>query len=323
MTRRLAAVLTLVIVQLLAGCTFLENLRRQPTSPDTAPEITQAIESVERRTAELADLEKSVRVKAPEDLGRARAILDEMVYFRDKSDPEEVMRLDDVMAEALNSARRTIDSAGVEAPDRVAQLEEQNRALQTKISSLESQVAGFDRELKAKKEVFEIQNGSLVRQLEVAEKSRDEAIREVVRTRSRIEGMASEAEASAMFAEARVLVDRMVEDAFNKRALGELEQARTYLISGKKELDDGNSGGAAYLFDLISSLYEGFKTSDPRRVTIGVRTSVLYSTPSASSKKVGFLSQGQTVMGIETISGWIKIRTASGQEGWIRKNQVQ
>jgi hypothetical protein len=203
--------------------------------------------------------------------------------------------------------------------EKVSQLEEQNRLLQSRVSSLESQIAG----LQVEKEVLKSQNSTFNSRLETALKSRDDAVREVVRTRSRIEGMASEAEAAAMFAEARVLVDRMVEDAFNDRALGDLEQARTYLELGREELDGGNSGGAAYLFDLVSSLYEGFKESDPRKVTIGVRDCFLHSSPSASSKKLNRLSQGEVVTGLETAESWIRVVTASGRKGWVLKKQVQ
>ena len=125
-----------------------------------------------------------------------------------------------------------------------------------------------------------------------------------------------------MFAEARVLVDRMTEDAFNDWALGELDLARTYTTSGKKELDAGNSGGAAYLFDLVSSLYEGFKNSDTQKVTVGVKKAVIFKSPLTSSAKIGSLSRGETATGLEVQKDWIRLKIPSGLIGWVRRNQV-
>ncbi len=164
---------------------------------------------------------------------------------------------------------------------------------------------------------------SLSQRLAVAEKERDDAIREVVRTRSRIEGLASLASASAMYAEARVLVDRMEEEAFSVRVQGLLAQGRGYLESGRKELDAGNPGGAAYLFDLVSSIYQDFRHSEPTRLTIKVRKAGLYKSASTSSGVVGSLSQGDTVQGLQMSSDWVQVRDPAGRIGWIRNSQLR
>ncbi len=312
----------LFLLQLCAGCTFMENLRRGQASEGPSPEMVAAGESVERRTAELTGLEGTAGGISIGNLARAQFVLEEMVYFKEKGDPGEVKRLDGVIEQVLDSIRAAIEAGGEPAPDRIARLEEQNRALQSKVENLESSANGLAEDLFAQKTFSEIQIESLARRLNTAEKARDDAIREVVRTRSRIEGMASQAEASAMFAEARVLVDRMNEEAFNDRALGDLELARGYLASGKKELEGGNSGGAAYLFDLVSSVYEGFKTSNPGKVTIGVKQAVLYKSPSGSSAVVGSLQRGETATGFDIRKGWIQVRLPSGIAGWVRKTQV-
>jgi len=311
----------LVLLQFNSGCTLMENLRRDQAPDSASPEMIAASESVERRTAELTGLEE-VAARATGELARARVVLEEMTYFNEQGDPEEVRRLDAIMGEALDSIRGTIKDGPDPAPDRIALLEEQNRVLRSKVSQIESRAVGLEEDLFVRKTISEIQIESLVRRLETAQKARDDAIREVVRTRSRIEGMASRAGASAMFAEARVLVDRMNEDAFNDQARGDLELARDYLASGKKELGGGNSGGAAYLFDLVSSIYEGFKTSAPRTITVGAREAVMYKSPSGSSAAVGTLSRGETAVGLQVRKDWVQLKLTSGLTGWVRKTQI-
>ena len=117
--------------------------------------------------------------------------------------------------------------------------------------AVEDELRGRVRALNARLKAEIQARQSLERRLEVAHASREDAIREVVRMRARIQGMASEAEASAMYAEARVILDRMEEEAFNLEALEQLDLARSYMARGKSALDADNPGGAAYLFDLI------------------------------------------------------------------------
>ena len=164
---------------------------------------------------------------------------------------------------------------------------------------------------------------SLTRRLEIAQAARGDAIREVVRIRARIQGMASQAEASAMFAEARVILDRMEEEAFNEQALEDLGLARSYMVQGKGALDKGNPGGAAYLFDLIPGLYEGLKKTDPRKVKVKVSIAALRESPMPSSPKISALYWGESATGLEKNKEWVKVKTSSGQAGWLMRNQVQ
>jgi hypothetical protein len=191
--------------------------------------------------------------------------------------------------------------------------------LQSSQKDLQKQVHSLNRQLKAEK----IAQVSLVRRLEIAQAAREDAIREVVRMRARIQGMASQAGASAMFAEARVILDRMEEEAFNDQALADLDLARSYMDRGKGALDTGNPGGAAYLFDQIPGLYEGMKKDDPRRVKVRVSVAALRVTPTRSSKKVATLYIGTQATGVVKNKDWIKIKTSTGQTGWIMASQVQ
>lgn len=191
--------------------------------------------------------------------------------------------------------------------------------LQSREKELEQQVKNLSIKLEAETAARE----SLERRLEVAQTAREEAIREVVRIRDRIQGMASQAEATAMFAEARVILDRMEKEAFSGEALEQFDLGRSYLTRGKEALDADNPGGAAYLFDLITALYEGMKNINPRKVKIKVRIAALRESPSPSSPRKENLEQGTSATGLEKAKDWIKVKAASGKTGWIMKSQVQ
>ena len=193
----------------------------------------------------------------------------------------------------------------------------------TQLQSREKELERQARSLNAKLEASMIARESLTRRLEVAQAAREDAIREVVRIRARIQGMASQAEASAMFAEARVILDRMEEEAFNEQALEDLGLARSYMARGKGALDNGNPGGAAYLFDLIPGLYEGLKKADSRMVEVNVSIAALRALPKKSSPKVGSLFWGDSATGLEKSRDWMKVKASSGLTGWLMKSQVR
>jgi len=191
--------------------------------------------------------------------------------------------------------------------------------LELREKTLQRQIRLLDSKLKAEKVARE----SLARRFEVAQAAREDAIREVVRIRARIQGMASQAEASAMFAEARVILDRMEEEAYSAQALEDLGLARSYMADGKEALDTGNSGGAAYLFDLIPGVFEGMKKADPRTVKVNVSVATLRESPVSTSRKIDSLNWGDKAEGTEKSGDWFKIRTSSGLTGWLMKSQVQ
>jgi cell division protein FtsB len=196
--------------------------------------------------------------------------------------------------------------------DQISQLQAREKELKRQIRSLNGQ-------LKAE----EVARDSLNRRLEIAQAAREDAIREVVRIRARIQDMASPAEASAMFAEARVILDRMEAEAFNEEALEQLDLAKSYMSQGKSALDSGNPGGGAYLFDLIPGLYEAMKKTDPRKVKIKVRIASLREAPAPSSPKISSLYWGESVTGLAKDKDWVKVKTSSDQTGWLLKSQVQ
>ncbi|GBE15472.1 MAG TPA: hypothetical protein ENH32_01490 [Proteobacteria bacterium] len=202
--------------------------------------------------------------------------------------------------------------------------------LQSRLDAARTELKKANREIKSLRDDLEIVSGVremeaqvFTKRLAVMEAARDDAVREVVRTRARIQGMASPAEAAAMFAEARVIIDRMTEDAFNEQAMDYLGQGRKYLQNGKQEMERQNPGGAAYLFDLISALYESYRGIDSRTLTVNTRTVNIRAMPNASSRKLGLLSHGDKVTGQDKKGNWILVRTTSGLRGWVHSKYLQ
>jgi hypothetical protein len=304
-------VLALSISLSATGCTFLEQFKKKSSPAGSAETM------VDRRSHELLALEGKASYVAPEELGAARVVLDEMSYFESQGESEEVTRLDDKMAKTLDSIKnKASGSDGSASRDDVKQL-------QLKVKKLEREIVVLNDRLKAQDISAEIENGVLLRRLEVVKSALTDAEQEVVRIRSRIQGMASQAEASAMFAEARVLIDRMVEEAYREQALEEVELAEHYLRSGKDTLDQDNPAGAAFLFDRVSEIYTSMIKSEPRVLTVKVRSAALRSSSSESSKILGYLSQGDSATGQKKAGDWVQVKTPSGLEGWIRREQVQ
>ncbi len=219
--------------------------------------------------------------------------------------------MDGLFAKSKTGRLPEEQSVEVNPEERIAQLESHEQELEKEISSLKSQI-----------EIEKALRDSLNRRLEAAQAAREEAIREVVRMRARIQGMVSPAEASAMFAEARVILDRMEEEAFNTEAVVDLELARSYMARGKGALDNGNPGGSVYLFDLIHGLYERMMKGDPRTVKVSVNAAVLRASPATNSARIALLYWGDSATGLEKTGDWIRVKTGAGQEGWIMGSQV-
>ncbi|MBN2720063.1 MAG: hypothetical protein JXR72_03055 [Proteobacteria bacterium] len=312
--------LILFLAGMTSGCAFMDRMRsREPAANPSEP----AMQVLQERTFQLEDLEQASSGRIPVELARARIILEEMVYFFGKQDYPEVLRLDALLGQSFDSIRWQLEAGGDPLILRIEVLEEENRGLRSANTGKDFIEKGLKEEIRNLKALSRFEAQSLSKRLAAAEMERDNAIREVVRTRSRIEGLASEAGASAMHAEARVLVDRMREEAFNLRARELLKQSQTYLESGETELKGGNPGGAAYLFDLVSGLFEEFKNCDPGRLTVTVERAALRKSASPSSAVVGSLPRGSDVQGVRMLAGWFEVSDSSGRTGWIRKEQAR
>ncbi len=254
---RITCIVALMLVYTLTGCTLLENMKGSGGGA-AGPDVVKA------RRAQLTALESKAVRRTPVEVGMAHSVLEEMEYFSGKGNMKEVKRLDVRMAGllgVLEGGKRTDTKVSGKAATVILEFETDNKANRKRLEKRERDVIKLEKEVASLKKSSEHDIRLLTNRLESVRNARDVAIQEVVRTRGRIQGMASGAEANAMFAEARVLLDRMEEEASSREDKETLKLVRTYLDTGKAELDQNNPGGAAYLFDLISSHYQHFRES--------------------------------------------------------------
>jgi len=292
------AVIFLAAVLLASGCTVLQNFRKMPADDEVARTV------VERRTFIDKARDDALRV-APSEYGQALALVGEMEYHLKRNDTAETWRLENKISPLINRVQINIKKYPA-------------ASWEGDPSQVRARMAMFI----AETEGLKLQNGLLEKKVQSVETARDNAIKEVVRIRSRIQGLASPTEAAAMFAEARVIVDRIAGDAYNDAAIEYLDLARKFLKDGTAELENNNPGGAAYLFDLVSATYDDFKRIDPHTLTVSVRSALLRSGPSKSSSRKGSLSYGTVVEGFEQRGRWFFVKTPRGIEGWIHDSVV-
>ncbi len=217
-----------------------------------------------------------------------------------------------------------------ESETNVSEAELESLRSEAELESLRKELVQVRAENRALKGELEILNGArkidaeaYSGRLAAVEAARDEAIKEVVRTRARIKGMASPAEAAAMFAEARVIIDRMSEEAYNDQAGDFVRLGKRYLENGREEMEKQNPGGAAFLFDLISTQYESFRAIDPRVMTVNTKKASLRASAAASSKRLGLLSYGEKVEGLAKKGSWVRVKTSSDLRGWVHSDLLR
>jgi len=169
----------------------------------------------------------------------------------------------------------------------------------------------------------------LTRDLEVTET-------ELIRTKARLKGNETKAEASAAIAEARILAGRMAEDRSAGSVLARSEES---LSKAEEQLTAGNYGAALFFAskaqDLVARVKEGggeattATTSTPANPPIPSLTSYVSTTaahvrrePNLSAKILRVLPAGTHVVG-EAVSGaWVKV-TYKGVSGWVHSSLLQ
>jgi hypothetical protein len=169
----------------------------------------------------------------------------------------------------------------------------------------------------------------LTRDLEVTET-------ELIRTKARLKGNETKAEASAAIAEARILAGRLAEDKTQASVLARSEES---LAKAEEQLSEGNFGAALFFAskaqDLVARVKQGAGADQaadataaptpaiPSLSSYAVRTVArIRKGPNLSEAIVGHLPVGAQVMG-EAVSGeWVKV-TYQGVSGWVHSSLLQ
>jgi len=169
----------------------------------------------------------------------------------------------------------------------------------------------------------------LTRDLEVTET-------ELIRTKARLKGNETKAEASAAIAEARILAGRLAEDKTQASVLARSEES---LAKAEEQLSEGNFGAALFFAskaqDLVARIKQGAAAEPgqdpaatpspaiPSLSSYAVRTSArIRKGPDLAEAVIGHLPQGTQVVG-EAVSGqWVKV-TYQGLSGWVHSSLLQ
>ncbi|HUG54449.1 MAG TPA: SH3 domain-containing protein, partial [Vicinamibacteria bacterium] len=161
----------------------------------------------------------------------------------------------------------------------------------------------------------------LTRDLEVTET-------ELIRTKARLKGNETKAEASAAIAEARILTGRLAEDTARASVAARSEES---LAKAEEQLSGGNFGAALFFAskaqDLVARAREGEYASAADRIpslTSYVSRTVarVRKGPGLSEEIAGRLPAGAEVTG-EAVSGeWVKV-TYHGLSGWVHSSLLQ
>jgi uncharacterized protein YgiM (DUF1202 family) len=169
----------------------------------------------------------------------------------------------------------------------------------------------------------------LTRDLEVTET-------ELIRTKARLKGNETKAEASAAIAEARILAGRLAEDKTQASVLARSEES---LAKAEEQLSAGNFGAALFFAskaqDLVARIKQGAGAEgspDPAaspspaipslRGYVARAVSRVRKGPTLSETVLGHLPAGAQVTA-EAVSGeWVKV-TYQGVSGWVHSSLLQ
>lgn len=250
--------------------------------------------------------------KAPQDFTKAEGHLKEAeTALATRSGSQQAACLADlVVSEAECSAR--LASVQTQA-DRLPEVQKE-AAEADRLSSRLKKSEDEQRRLEERVSV-------LLRDLELTET-------EVIRTKARLQGLETKADATSVIAETRVLIRRHQEHRgrtpANVRSLELLERA-------EQMIEDGNFGAATFLSlkaqELIKDGRRGGEEADksaaPKR-TYAVTASVanLRKEPSRAAPIVGSVKKGELLEATSQRGDWLEVK-AGAKSGWIHRTLVE
>lgn len=178
-------------------------------------------------------------------------------------------------------------------------------------------------------------NAELVRLNE----ERNEAVQEVVRTKSKLRGIESRAEAASTMAEVEIALKQVktaAEKAKQDPGLG-IRKAEELLAMGAKEFEKNNYGGAIYLATraktLIGKRRDQIGTQDtslqPDEVAFAfpialksLKRSNVRDGPGRAFKVLLTLPTETPLLGLSYKDDWVRVRLDDGRDGWMHYSLV-
>jgi hypothetical protein len=199
-------------------------------------------------------------------------------------------------------------------------LEERMSDVQIRLLEKESQIKALEAQLKSQQKVL------------------DDAFLEVVRSKAKLRGVETKAEAASNMAEAEIAVKGLRLELGAGDQDADVSRAEQLLKMSADEFKNENYGGALYLTNQAKahikagqvrlgaeqgvSAHKGETLfSQPLELKLLQRTS-LREGPASNSKVIGRLEKGTQLLGYSSASGWIRVGNEEGVKGWVPRSSV-
>lgn len=274
----------------------------------------------EAREAGAATLSPESFARAEQDLQRAEALEAGQAVPRDHRAAQQAALLAITEAHCAAALSRTL----VRTEQTTTKAQAAVAASTAEVDRLSARVKKMEEDQHRLEEKVAV----LTRDLEVTET-------ELIRTKARLKGNETKAEASAAIAEARILAGRLAEDKTRASVLARSEES---LAKAEEQLSAGNYGAALFFAskaqDLVARVKEGTEETAPApsspsnpplpSLTSYVATSVarIRNGPNLQAAILGHLPTGTHVIA-EAVSGpWVRI-TYNGVSGWVHSSLLQ
>jgi hypothetical protein len=187
-----------------------------------------------------------------------------------------------------------------------------------------------------------LQKDALIQQLEerlvAQQRSLDDAIQEVVRTKAKQRSLGSRAQAASEMAEAEIALKTLRARAVDTDSR-ELAQAQQLLKLASAEFEKENFGGALYLTSRVKSQIKlGLRVLDDHQkvgrlagetpfavpISLTVKaTSNLRKGPGLEFEVLDVLEKGTPVSGLSFKGPWLRVENEDGTAGWIHQSLVE
>lgn len=230
-----------------------------------------------------------------------------------------------------------------DSTEQVAALVSRNKDLQSDLSSSRRTIDGLERKV-ANLEIRMLQKEALVVELQRRTSSQqerlDEAITEVVRTKSKLRTIESKAEAASTIAEAEIAVKSMKSriEAMDREKMVEFQKAEHLLRKSTQEFKAKNYGGALYLavqskaqVSAVDRTVHGHKElatldgevafDQPLPLMLNKNTN-LRAGPDLTHQVLTTLEAGTAIVGYAYKEDWIRVHTEAGTIGWVHQSLV-
>ena len=184
------------------------------------------------------------------------------------------------------------------------------------------------------------QTNELERRVSAQQKRLDDAITEVVRTKSKLRSIESKAEAASTIAEAEIAVKTMQSriETDDREAMAALEKARRLRAKRAVEFKARNYGGALYLAVQSKAQVNAGDRVLPSGGTIALeagetafdqalpltltKNTNLRAGPDLDQAILATLKRGTAVVGYGYKENWIRVSTEAGLTGWVYQSLV-